>query len=365
MEKMDICKTISCYLIGEDKLVIQCGERLLAKNHRILGIISSIPAIQSWATQHSIPYFTSLVEFKTLNLEKPCDYLFSLVNYQILPPWALALPNYCAINYHDSLLPQYAGIHSTSWALINQEKTHGITWHVINEGLDAGDILKQAMTPINQDETALSLNLKCYNLAISTFSALIDELATHAYQRTAQNLAQRSYFGRYTKPPVNGWIDWRQPAERIDNLCRALQFGSTINRLATPKFAVGNEVFVIDKQALSERLSTAEPGTIVAINSQAIRIATQTFDLDISRCRTLDNGAYTPLELDHQYQLKIGDKLKEMSPQEQLFLEQYGQEQSVHEAFWVHELERLNPINIPFLNPHLTKELSPDYTLFA
>ena len=71
------------------------------------------------------------------------DFLFSIVNSQILFPSLLKLPREFAINFHDALLPKYAGVHATSWAIFNQEKTHGITWHVMSEIVDSGDILKQ------------------------------------------------------------------------------------------------------------------------------------------------------------------------------------------------------------------------------
>ena len=356
---------ISCYIISEDKLSLQCAETLLSKSHRILGIISSVLSIQSWAIQHRIPHFTSLSELKNSDLKESCDYFFSIVNYQILPEWILTLPKYFAINYHDSLLPRYAGVHATSWALINDEKTHGITWHVMDEQLDSGDIIKQAITTIDHDETALSLNLKCYNLAITTFSDLIDELSDGTYLRTPQNLDQRSYYSRYQKPLSNGWINWRQPACDIDKICRALQFGYSINRFATPKFALGNDVFIVDQHYVTQHLSQAEPGSIVNIGSQALEIATQTYDIALSKFRTLNNNPYTPLELGNKYLLRIGDKLKKISDEEHLYIERTGMEISVHEDFWVHELERNKPIHIPFLKPHLPRELSSKYNLFS
>ncbi len=54
------------------------------------------------------------------------------------------------------------GMHATSWAILNQEKEHGITWHIATEKIDSGDILKQVSLSVSENETALSLNLKCF-----------------------------------------------------------------------------------------------------------------------------------------------------------------------------------------------------------
>lgn len=59
--------------------------------------------------------------------------------------------------------------------------------------VDAGDILKQATVTAEDNETALSLNLKCYEHALLTFPKLVDELSTGKYQRIPQDLSLRSY----------------------------------------------------------------------------------------------------------------------------------------------------------------------------
>ncbi len=46
---------------------------------------------------------------------------------------------------------------------------------LLDSKIDGGNILKQAKIKLDHDETALSLNLKCYSLAIKTFSELVDE----------------------------------------------------------------------------------------------------------------------------------------------------------------------------------------------
>ena len=65
-------KKINSYIIGDDTLVIQCAEALISKKHRILGIISSLPAIQMWATKNHLPCLTHLSDLVESEIE-PCD----------------------------------------------------------------------------------------------------------------------------------------------------------------------------------------------------------------------------------------------------------------------------------------------------
>src|SRR5689334_7494110 len=119
---MDTSNKISCYIIGEGTLPIQCAEILLNRKHTIYGIISSDLAVTDWARGREIPHIDpknkDIVTFLSLH---PFEYLFSIVNMNILPKRVLAFPRRCAINFHDAPLPRYAGRYATSWAIMQGE----------------------------------------------------------------------------------------------------------------------------------------------------------------------------------------------------------------------------------------------------
>ncbi len=233
--------TFRCFIIGDDNLTLQCAEIILAKNHQILGLISKSSSIKAWCARHSIPYMNDIKELETTN--QPFDYLFSIVNGQILSKNILKRPRYYAINYHNSPLPKYAGLNATSWAILNGEHSHAISWHIMEDKVDAGSILKQPSFLIEDEDTALSLNLKCYEHAVSSFYELVNELATNTVSPTQQDLTQRSYYGLKDQPHNLGFICWEQSAEEIDRLCRALTMGPYINELATPKIMIKRNCF--------------------------------------------------------------------------------------------------------------------------
>jgi methionyl-tRNA formyltransferase len=217
-------QSISTFLIGENSLLIECAKVLLERDHRIHGIVSSNSSIRRWASGEEIPtsdFRSNLTQFLT---ERPFDYLFSIVNPRILSPSVLALPTGLAINFHDARIPRDAGVHATAWAVLNRATCHGVTWHVMTAQADAGDILAQRVIPTDHTDTSYTLNLKCLQAGVESFTDLVDDLASGRLTRTAQDLRNRTYHARATRPRGALTISWHHSAEDIDAV-RATQFG--------------------------------------------------------------------------------------------------------------------------------------------
>jgi len=191
---MERANKFSCVIIGSGTLPILCAEILLSSGHEICSIISSDAEVKRWTKERKIPHVEASANLAELLSRQPFDYLFSIVNEHILREDVLKLPRKVAINYHDSLLPRYAGTHATSWALMNGETVHGVTWHLMTNVVDAGDVLKQECVEIAEDDTALTLNMKCYEAAITSFAQLVAELEAGSVVARKQNLDDRAFF---------------------------------------------------------------------------------------------------------------------------------------------------------------------------
>src|SRR5437763_15291350 len=161
---------VSCFIIGDDTLTIQCADILLNRGHQIFGLVSENPEIGRWANKHEVMLIDPQSDLQSALGERSFDYLFSIANLRLLPKELVALPRAGTINFHDGPLPQYAGIHATSWALLRGERTHGISWHFISDVVDGGKIIKQRLVNVSERETAFSLNAKCFEAGIETFS---------------------------------------------------------------------------------------------------------------------------------------------------------------------------------------------------
>src|SRR6185436_11936644 len=107
---------------------------------------------------------------------------------QIIPQSIIDLPRHGIINVHGSLLPKYRGAAPIQWSIANGETVTGVTTMRIDAGLDTGDMLLKAETPIGPDETAIELGARLAmlgaNLLVETLARIAD--ITPEKQDTAQ-----------------------------------------------------------------------------------------------------------------------------------------------------------------------------------
>ncbi|MDJ0783741.1 MAG: methionyl-tRNA formyltransferase [Desulfosarcinaceae bacterium] len=139
---------------------------------------------------------------------------------QILPIRLLTLPPLGAINVHASLLPRLRGAAPIQWAIINGEPESGVTTIQMDAGLDTGDLLLTARTPISDTDTAQSLHDRLApmgaDLLIETLARLADgNLQPEPQQPEAATLAPML-------SKNDGRIDWHRSSIEIDRLVRGL-----------------------------------------------------------------------------------------------------------------------------------------------
>ncbi|MFN0242929.1 MAG: MupA/Atu3671 family FMN-dependent luciferase-like monooxygenase [Planctomycetota bacterium] len=346
MERFD------CFLIGADTLLVECGEILLAKGHKILGVISSADAIGSWAASKEIPIYDAQSDYKAALEARPFDYLFSITHLALISAEVLALPRKLAINFHDGPLPRYAGLNAPAWALMNQERTYGITWHVMTAGADLGEILEQRTFDVAPGETSLTLNTRNFEVAMSSFADLADALAGGRVQRRAQDLSSRNYFGRHDRPRQASVLDWARPATELEALVRALDFGARYaNPLGFPTIAYrGDVAAVLRAQARprSEGASTATPGSVIVVNEREIVVATGEGELAITALSKLCGRPLALADVTQRWKLAAGAQLDVLTAERSERLTSLHAALAKGEAFWCKRLARLAPVEIPY-----------------
>ena len=135
---------------------------------------------------------------------------------RILIPELLSAPKYGCINVHASLLPKYRGAAPINWAIVRGETESGVMTMKMAEGLDTGDILLEARTPVGPDETAGQLYGRLApmgaELAVRTLAKL-EEIIPRPQDHEAHTLA----------PLISrdmAQIDWGAPARVIHDLVR-------------------------------------------------------------------------------------------------------------------------------------------------
>ncbi len=338
----------SVFLVGAQSRLIQCGLVLLEKNHEILGVVSADPAVKQWANQKNLPHLSPDSDYVSVMRRSPFDLLLSIDNPIILPAEALGLARKFSINFHDGPLPRYAGVNVTDWAILNRETTHGVTWHEMLERLDAGDILKQRSFPVSATETAFTLNAKCFEASIQSFSELVDEIAEDRVLPIKQDLKDRTYFGLWKRPEGNCTIDWNRSAEEIDALVRGMNHGPYENPLGLPKIYLGDRIVIAKELEILESKSASAPGAILFADADRLQVATAGQDVNVRGILSLEGIALSPLAVLEASGLHVGDSLPQLQFDQLQRVSQIHKELSRHESFWASRLQKLAFLDIPF-----------------
>jgi natural product biosynthesis luciferase-like monooxygenase protein len=277
----------SCVILGDQSLTIACAGMIVAGGHRVVAMVTTDADVRDWATGQGMAVYARAADLATADLPA-FDWLLSIANLRIIPETVLALPAQGAVNFHDGPLPRYAGLNTPAWAIINGEVLHGVSWHMIEGGVDEGDLLAQELIDIAVDETAFSLNSKCYAAGMESFARVMAQLETGAPVRTPQDLTLRSYFARDQRPAVLGLVDFSQTSAQICALLRGLDFGGYWNPLGMAKIAAGGAVFTV---AGSEAAAGAGAvGTVLEVSGATLVVATADGAVRLSGIAALADG---------------------------------------------------------------------------
>lgn len=301
----------SCLLIGQDNLLIECGNYLIKKKHDIKWVVSSTSSIKSWCNEKGISCLNSTEELPN-EKHSLVDYLFSIVNGKILRLEELSIARIASINYHDALLPKYAGVNATTWSLFNDEQEHGITWHHINEGIDEGNIVYQGKFLISENETALTLNLRCFEEAFKGFKHIVEQIESGtSLPSKKQSGEARSYYGLTHVLPNLGFINWQQDdALSIHRKVRALSFGQYKNNIGTIKLFLNQRYLSVTEVELAkEKTISSQAGQIITINDKGILVNTISFPVWLKGLRSKTGKPATTEALKTQYNLTINTLL--------------------------------------------------------
>ena len=136
-----------------------------------------------------------------------------------LPPDALEIPPLGCLNIHPSLLPRYRGPSPIVTAILNGDAETGVTIMKLDEGMDSGPILAQEQVSIDEEETALVLTRRMFDLGADLLVDTLPRWSSGKIQATPQD-ESRATFSTLVKKE-DGEIDWTDDAERIAKMVRA------------------------------------------------------------------------------------------------------------------------------------------------
>lgn len=278
--------------------------------------------VKKIALEHNLPVWQpSRIKKDTTTLEKLQETqadVFVVVAYgQILSPAILAMPRQGCINVHGSILPQYRGAAPIQWSIYNGDRQTGITTMLMDAGMDTGDMLLKAYTPIglfdNAQQIATKLAKQGGDLLLETLFHLpdISPLPQENSAATYAPLIEKSHY----------LLDWEKSAIALHNQvrgffpnCYTTWRGQTLKVIATAPLA---EEYLSDlPQPLAKLTSglsslVGNPGEVVSIiKNQGPVVATASGFLLLQEVQVAGKRPQSGHNFVNGMRLSIGEKLQ-------------------------------------------------------
>lgn len=221
--------------MGTPEFAVPTLEALI-QEHEVIGVYTqpdkpkgrgkamAYPPVKEKALEHNLSVYqpvkvreaSVVAEIEAMNPDAIVVVAFG----QILPESILNIPKYGCINVHASLLPKYRGAAPMQWAIIDGEKETGITTMYMAKGLDTGDMILKATTPIGPKETGETLHDRMSVMGGPLIIETLKQIEAGTAPRIKQDDSLSCYASMLDKEL--GCIDWNKDAASIERLIRGL-----------------------------------------------------------------------------------------------------------------------------------------------
>ena len=267
--------------MGTPDFAVPSLEALIRAGHQVCGVFTQpdkpknrgmklqAPPVKVCAQAHDIPVYqpVKLRDGAALALiQELAPELIVVAAYgRILPDDILAAPPKGCINVHSSLLPAYRGAAPINWAVLNGDKETGVTIMHMAHDLDAGDIISQAATPIDPDETVVALHDRLAELGAELLVDTVARIAAGTAQRTPQDHEKATLapmLSRELSP-----MDFTRTARQLHDQVRGLiPWPAAVTTLGDKRCKVFSTV-VLDQK------TDAAPGTVLTAGKEGLTLA--------------------------------------------------------------------------------------------
>ena len=298
------------FAVGTLEAIIEAGHEVLLvvtqpdKPKGRSGALQFTP-VKECAVAHGIEVFQPT----KIRLEENVEFLrkydadiFVVAAFgQILPKSILDMPKHGCINVHASLLPKYRGAAPIQWAVINGDPVTGVTIQQMDIGVDTGDIIVTKELAIAADETGGGLFDKLAVVGAQACIEAMEQIANGTATRTPQNHEEATHVSMISKE--FGIIDWNKSAVEIERLIRGL------NPWPSAYTKLDGKTFKIWKAEVEEAAQEAEPGTIVSVEKNALKVQTgegvlSLLEVQLEGKKRMDAGSFL-----RGYAVEVGTQL--------------------------------------------------------
>ena len=169
------------------------------------------------------------------------------------------------INVHPALLPKYRGPNPYIHVIMNQETQSGVTFHQMDVNYDTGAILHQASIPVLNNDTGMSLKLRCCDLAHQEVQTFISKFKEFYANPQSQNEKEATYQNQFDLAECILNFE-EETVAQIDRKIRAL------TPWAKTYIPYKNQFFEFENYKVYNKFSEKEPAQIIRITENSVFI---------------------------------------------------------------------------------------------
>lgn len=267
--------------MGTPEIAATCLKKILSDGFEVVGVYTQpdrpkgrhmklvASAVKEVALAHGIPVFQpenfreeeSVEQLRAL---KP-DVCAVVAYGRILPQKVLDIPTLGCINIHASILPQYRGSAPYQWAVLDGLEETGVSAQFMSRGVDEGDVIDVAKTPIGENETAGELLDRLALLGAELLSSTLHRLEQGTVCAVAQDHSKATFAPMLDKSMCP--IHWTRTARQIHNQVRGL------NPWPVATAEIDGKIFKIHQTVVLDETTSKEPGTPVALSKTGLKMA--------------------------------------------------------------------------------------------
>ncbi|MBL1217752.1 MAG: amino acid adenylation domain-containing protein [Planctomycetes bacterium] len=342
-------------LLGEGSLLIHCAEVCQTNGMAVRAVFSSDPAVRSWAMGHSIivhdPCDTSAMDHALTN--QPINYLIKIAHRGALPTSLMSQTGMMTIVACDAPHPlsETDPPQAPSRAIRAGATRHGVCWHTepsVSPSSSTDPILlARSVFDISKDDTAFTLNGKCFDELVRLFEELLPSLANGKQMeaRADDEPAADTCGSNTIRSPL---LSFDTSGEHVCAQVRSLDFGSSFNPIGWPTIEVNGVVIKVGCAELLDSTSSHEPGTIVSSTDEEIEVATTTGVARLSDVRSADGRRLASLQSALDGPQRADPPSISVAADRQARIESLYERTQEHQAYWSQRLAALQPIHHPY-----------------
>lgn len=246
------------YVVSQPDKAKDRGKKLKPTQVKAKALELGLEVLQPEKIKDNQEFYETLKEYEP-------DLIVVAAYGKIIPKNILDLPKYGCVNIHGSILPRWRGAAPIQWSIIAGDKETGVTLMYMAEGLDTGDMIAKAYTK-TEGKTSGDLHDELAKLGAELLVSKLPDFENGTISAEKQNDEASCYAPMLSKK--DGVIDFTKNAEEIQCAIRGL------SPWPGAYTYLNGDIFKIWEAEALDKTSDKEPGTVLEVSKEGIKIAT-------------------------------------------------------------------------------------------